>query len=66
MQETLNLKDKHESQNLQLTFCVLAMSHHADAVLRNRRRRILKKNVAKGEIGYDEQFLLWPQCFQLY
>ena len=22
--------------------------------------------VAKGEIAHDEQFLLWPQCFQLY
>ena len=22
--------------------------------------------MAKGEIAYDEQFLLWPQCFQLY
>ena len=21
--------------------------------------------VAKGEIAHDEQFLLWPQCFQL-
>ena len=21
---------------------------------------------AKGEIAHDEQFLLWPQCFQLY
>ena len=22
--------------------------------------------VAKGEIAHDEQFLLWPQCFQIY
>ena len=22
--------------------------------------------VAKGEIAHDEQFLLWPQCFQFY
>ena len=22
--------------------------------------------VAKGEITHDEQFHLWPQCFQLY
>ena len=22
--------------------------------------------MAKGEIAYDEQFYLWPQCFQLY
>ena len=22
--------------------------------------------MAKGEIAHDEQFLLWPQCFQLY
>ena len=22
--------------------------------------------MVKGEIAHDEQFLLWPQCFQLY
>ena len=22
--------------------------------------------LAKGEIAHNEQFLLWPQCFQLY
>ena len=25
-----------------------------------------KNIVAKGEIAHDEQFPLWPQCFQLY
>ena len=25
-----------------------------------------ENNVAKGEIAHDEQFLLWPQCFQVY
>ena len=25
----------------------------------------LENIVAKGEIGHDEQYLLWSQCFQL-
>ena len=27
---------------------------------------IFENSVAKGEIVHDEQFLLWPQCFQDY
>ena len=39
----------------------------ADAFWRNSRRQLTFENiVAKGEITHDEQFLLGPQCFQLY
>ena len=30
------------------------------------QRTNIENIVAKGEIAHDEQFHLWPQCFQLY
>ena len=30
-------------------------------------QQMTSENIAaKGEIAHDDQFLLWPQCFQLY
>ena len=31
-----------------------------------QQQTTFEKSVAKGEIAHDEQFLLWPHCFQLY
>ena len=42
---------------------VLTLSHlqkHFDAIAAD------DNIVAKGEIAHDEQFHLWPQCFQFY
>ena len=38
------------------------MQMHFDAIAADDFQRI----VAKCEIAHDEQFLRWPQCFQLY
>ena len=46
-----------------LNHIFLTLSHLFDAI---KADNFLKNNVAKGEIAHDEQFLLWPQCFQLY
>ena len=34
--------------------------------LMHLQQTTFKNTVAKGEIAHYEQFLLWPQCFQLY
>ena len=35
-------------------------------ILTQQQQTTFENMVAKGEIAHDEQFLLWPQCFQLY
>ena len=40
--------------------------HTCRCILTHLKQTTLENIVAKGEIDHDEQFLLWPQCVQLY
>ena len=35
-------------------------------ILTQKQQTTFENIMAKSEIAHDEQFLVWPQCFQLY
>ena len=49
-----------------LTFKQILTLSHLQTHFTQYKQVTFENIVAKGKIAHDEQFLLWPQCFQLY